>query len=66
MINIDETIFNDPRRMNALVRFLSKHHEQFIEDELFKIYYARIKNNILEGEELRKAKEEALNRNGTL
>ncbi|MCP4977295.1 MAG: hypothetical protein GY931_14145 [Maribacter sp.] len=60
MINLDDTIFNDPKRMNALVRFLSKHHMQFMEDELFQLYYDRIRNDVLEDENLRKARELAL------
>ncbi len=63
MINLDDTIFNDPKRMNMLVRFLSKHHVQFMDDELFQLYYDRIRNDVLEEESLRKARELALKKN---
>jgi len=63
MINLDDTIFSDPIRMNALVRFLSKHHIQFMGDELFQLYYDRIRNDVLEEENLRQARELALKKN---
>ncbi len=63
MVNLDDTIFNDPKRMNTLVRFLSKHHARFMEDELFQLHYGRIRYDVLEDENLRKARELAFKKN---
>jgi len=63
LINLDDTIFNDPKRMNTLVRFLSKHHAQFMENEMFQLYYGRIRNDVLQDENLRKARELAFKKN---
>lgn len=63
MINLDDTIFNDPIRMNKLVRFLSKYHARFMEDEMFQLYYGRIRYDVLQDENLRKARELAFKKN---
>ncbi len=63
LISLDDTIFNDPKRMNTLVRFLSKHHARFMEDELFQLHYGRIRYDVLQDENLRKARELAFKKN---
>lgn len=63
LINLDDTIFNDPKRIYTLVRFLSKHHAQFMEDEMFQLYYSRLRYDVFKDENLRKARELAFKKN---
>lgn len=53
---VNDEVLEDPLRMNLLVRFLSRHHQKLMEDELYQLYHGRIIFDYKEEEELRMAK----------
>ena len=57
---VNDGVFEDPLRMNLLVRFLSRNHQKLMEDEMYQLYHGRIIFDYKEEGELRLAKEKIL------